>query len=202
MAHDYKRNAAYKPRTRIPGWLTFTAGLAIGLFAAFLLYLKQQDGHKIPAAATNMDAPHIDAKDSGTPPPRFDFYTILPEQEVVIPDQDVKESRQEKSKPEPAKQRALNTAPATAISTPLPAAKKGNYMVQVGAFKKAEEADRLRAALALLGIESTVQVVRIGDNDGFHRVRVGPFDDLDHANRTRIKLKQNSYTSILLQIKS
>ena len=131
------------------------------------------------------------------------LFRSLPEQEVIIPDQEIKDSKPVKSKPEPAKQRPpANTAsPAANANTPL-ASKKGNYIVQVGAFKKAEEADRLRAALALLGIESSVQVVRIGDSDSFHRVRVGPFEDLDRANRTRSKLKQNNYNSILLQIKS
>ena len=205
MAHDYKRNAAYKPKTRIPGWLTFFAGLAIGLSAAFMLYLKQQSDneHKVPVPATATTGP-TDAKDTTTPPPRFDFYTILPEQEVIIPDQEIKETKPAKSKPETGKQRtpAATPAPVVASNAPPSTGKKGNYIVQVGAFKKAEEADRLRAALALLGIESSVQVVRIGDSDSFHRVRVGPFDDLDKANRTRSKLKQNNYNSILLQVKS
>ena len=181
MAHDYKRNAAYKPKTKIPGWLTFLTGLAIGLLAAFLLYLKQQnEPERVPAATTTTPAPPTDPKDTAATPPRFDFYTILPEQEVIIPDQEVKETKPAKS-PETVKPRApANTPlPPTASSTPpVPTGKKGNYMVQVGAFKKAEEADRLRAALALLGIESTVQVVRIGDTDSFHRVRVGPFEDI------------------------
>lgn len=209
MAHDYKRNAAYKPKTKIPGWLTFTAGLAVGLFAAFLLYLKQQSGQEqrvsVPPAATAPAATApTDTQDSNTPP-RFDFYTILPEQEVILPDPEVKETKPDKSKPETGKPRPpASTAPpvTTTSPPPPPPGKKGNYMVQVGAFKKAEEADRLRAALALLGIESAVQVVRIGDSDSFHRVRVGPFDDLERANRTRNKLKQNNYTSILLQVKS
>jgi len=210
LAHDYKRNSAYKPKTHIPGWLTFTAGLAIGLFAAFMLYLKQQSDneHKppVPTAATaNTNAPASDAKDITTPPPRFDFYTILPEQEVVIPDQEIKEAKPSKSKHDANKQHAPTSTPAPALTlstSAAPIGKKGNYMLQVGAFKKAEEADRLRAALALLGIESSVQVVRIGDSDSFHRVRVGPFDDLDKANRTRSKLKQNNYNSIMLQVKS
>ena len=209
MAHDYKRNAAYKPKTKIPGWLTFMAGLAIGLFAAFLLYLKQKSDseHTVQAptsAASTTTARSTDTKDTTTPPPRFDFYTILPEQEVIIPDQEIKETKSAKSKPETSKQRTPNNTapPVTGTSTPTVTTKKGNYIVQVGAFKKAEEADRLRAALALLGIESSVQVVRIGDSDSFHRVRVGPFDDLDRANRTRSKLKQNNYNSILLQVKS
>lgn len=209
MAHDYKRNAAYKPKTKIPGWLTFLAGLAVGLLAAFLLYLKQQNTQDrvTPAATIPIPAPSspTDPKDAAPIPPRFDFYTILPEQEIVIPDQEIKETKPAKSKPETPKPPtpAVATAPApTSITPPAASGKKGNYIVQVGAFKKAEEADRLRAALALLGIESAVQVVRIGDSDSFHRVRVGPFNDLERANRTRDKLKQNNYSSILLQVKS
>jgi len=212
LAHDYKRNSAYKPKTQIPGWLTFTAGLAIGLFAAFMLYLKQQSDneHKVPvpaSASTSATATPPDTKDTSTPPPRFDFYTILPEQEVIIADQEIKETKEAKpakSKRDGSKQHLPTSTPTPPVaSSPPPAStgKKGNYMVQVGAFKKSDEADRLRAALALLGIESSVQVVRIGDTESFHRVRVGPFDDLDKANRTRSKLKQNNYNSILLQVK-
>ena len=51
MAHDYKRNAAYKPKTKIPGWLTFMSGLAIGLLVTFLLYLKQQNDSDHVASA-------------------------------------------------------------------------------------------------------------------------------------------------------
>ena len=147
--------------------------------------------------------PPSNTKDTTTPPPRFDFYTILPEQEVIVPDQEIKEPKPTKSKRD-TKQTSPTSTPTPPVVASLPSAtgKKGSYMVQVGAFKKAEEADRLRAALALLGVESTVQVVRIGDSDSFHRVRVGPFEDLDKANRTRSKLKQNNYTSILLQVKS
>lgn len=206
MAQDYKRNAAYKPKTKIPGWLTFFAGLAIGLSAAFLLYLKHQSDNEqrmnTPPASTA--TPPTNAKDTTTPPPRFDFYTILPEQEVIIPDQEIKEPKPTKSKRDTNKQTPPASTPTPAVIASLPSTtgKKSNYIVQVGAFKKAEEADRLRAALALLGVESTVQVVRIGDSDSFHRVRVGPFEDIDKANRTRSKLKQHNYTSILLQVKS
>lgn len=217
MAYDYKRTSGYKPKLQLPGWMLFASGLAVGAFAAFLFFLNQQGSGDearvvtVPLITTpGTVAPQTDPKDSALPPPRFDFYTLLPEQEVVIPDPDSKEVKEIKeikeikeakpakaTKPEAAKpQKPSATPPIGNIG------KKGSYVLQVGSFKKMEEADRLRAALALLGIESSVQVVRIGDNDNWHRVRIGPFDDTTQANLVRSKLKQNKYNSILLQVKA
>lgn len=202
MAHDYKRSAAYKPKTQIPGWLLFISGLAIGAFASFLYFIKQHDAPSSVATAPMPSVTQPEVKDTTTPPPRFDFYTILPEQEVIIPDQepappkDIKEIKPAKVKPETAKATVTPTPAAPAI------AKKGNYVLQVGSFKKPEEADRLRASLALVGVESSIQVVRISDTDSWHRVRVGPFENVEQANLQRSKLKQNNFNSILLQTKS
>lgn len=203
MAHDYKRSAGYKPKTQIPGWLLFVSGLAIGAFGSFLYFIKQYDAPERVVTAPPAGVTVPEAKDTATPPPRFDFYTILPEQEVIIPDQEspkeVKEIKAAKVKPETAKAPA---APAPVVTHTAPVAKKGNYVLQIGSFKKMEEADRLRASLALVGVESSIQVVRISDTDSWHRVRVGPFENVEQANAQRGKLKQNNFNSILLQIKS
>jgi cell division protein FtsN len=200
----------------MPGWLTFLLGVAVGLFIAFLWYVKEQERAKTPVAgapeAVKPGAP-------GAEPPQFDFYTILTEQEVVIPDQDskepvkIREAREvvketPEPKPEPAKietakPETVKTEPAKAPAQTKPAAtRSGGYVLQVGSFKKMEEADRLRASLALLGVESSVQVVRLGDGEQWHRVRVGPFEDMERAKQIRVRLTQNKIKSILLQVKS
>jgi len=67
--------------------------------------------------------------------------------------------------------------------------KSGTYVLQAGSFAQLADADRRRAELALLGIESRIQHVSI-DERSFHRVRIGPTDDLDKLNRIRNQLRQ------------
>jgi cell division protein FtsN len=65
----------------------------------------------------------------------------------------------------------------------------GTYVLQAGSFTEYADADRRRAQLALQGIESTIQRVTI-DNKTYHRVRIGPIDDLDRLNVLRTRLRQ------------
>jgi cell division protein FtsN len=66
----------------------------------------------------------------------------------------------------------------------------GTYVVQAGAFPDFAAADKVKARLALLGVVSEIQV---SDASGalFHRVRIGPIDNLDELNRLRARLRQN-----------
>ena len=108
---------------------------------------------------------------------RYTFYTVLPESEVVIPDQEVLKSRD--------------------ISSGNKASKT-EYLLQAGSFKRKQEADSLKARLALLGIESSVEKVQVhGDN--WHRIRIGPFTSLREINATRNRLRNNDLNSILIK---
>jgi cell division protein FtsN len=61
--------------------------------------------------------------------------------------------------------------------------------LQAGSFAALADADRRRAELALLGLESRIQRVSIDDKT-FHRVRIGPVSDLDELNLIRNQLRQ------------
>ena len=76
-----------------------------------------------------------------------------------------------------------------------------SYLLQVGSFRKRSEADRLRARLALLGVEARIQRVSIDGRDAWHRVRVGPFSDLSKANEVRARLKANQITAMVMKLK-
>jgi cell division protein FtsN len=80
----------------------------------------------------------------------------------------------------------------TSASTPL-------YYLQVGAFQNPTDADNLKAQLALLGVEATIQTRELGDKGVFHRVRVGPLRALDEVNRTRSLLTQNNIPATLVK---
>ncbi|KAB7623985.1 SPOR domain-containing protein [Alkalilimnicola sp. S0819] len=203
MARDYKNagrrssggarpKAKAKPaRAGLPGWLWLFTGLAIGLFAALLvhLYHLEQEPQRLfvqPGKAGR--APTGQA--GGEPPaqqppsrPRFEFYKLLPEQEVVVPE----ERTAETPRSAPPRSRAQ------------PAKAGGNYLLQAGSFQKQEDAERLRANLALLGVEARIQRVRLASGETWHRVRIGPYRDNGRLNTARQRLQENGIETILLK---
>lgn len=72
-------------------------------------------------------------------------------------------------------------------------------MLQVGAFQKEEDADNLKAKLALLGIETRIQTTEIPEKGLWHRVRVGPFKTTAELERMRDILKQNGVDSAVIK---
>lgn len=190
MPRDYKHRANPKRRKQsVPGWLWLLAGLLIGLFVAFLVYLKQpadpDTPQPNPVVTTDEDARAVRTprhRDIPPPPkPRFDFYQILPEMEVVVPEEAITGSRKEGVRQ---------------VETP------GTYLLQAGSFKSAEQADQLKARLAMLGLETHVQTVSINESETWHRVRVGPFDNLRSLNRARARLREHDVEAILLKVKN
>lgn len=176
----------------LPGWIWLTTGLMIGLFVAFLIYLK--DNYQTPASnattgtSTKTDARAVRKQASAEelpPPPartKFDFYTILPEMEVAVPDEDIDRKNR---KPE--------------ITTPV---KQGSYILQAGSFKQSEQAERMKASLALIGVEASIQSVTIDNKQTWHRVRIGPYNDVNKLNQVRQRLRENNINAILLRIKT
>lgn len=193
MPRDYKHRAnRRKKRPVVSPWLGVLTGLLIGLFVAFLVYIKMQSNGQppqvivketLPAKSADEAAAVDDEADSKPPEPRFDFYTLLPEMEVVVPEQQIR------GKPEQGVRQ---------VERP------GTYYLQVGSFKNSEQADRLKAELAIMGFETVIQKVTIDNNqatDTWHRVRVGPYSELEALNSARRKLKAGGIDSSLVRIK-
>lgn len=155
-------------------------GLAIGLSVAFAIYVNGRDGAVRPRAAVEEPASMARSVEEGPPAPapaaavdeppkqRFDFYDMLPNFEVIIPEQepDVSTDTEKQAVVEP-----------------------GVYVLQAGSFTQHIDADRRRAQLALQGIESTIQRVTIDDKT-YHRVRIGPVEDLEELNVLRRRLRE------------
>ena len=80
-----------------------------------------------------------------------------------------------------------------AIQTP------GTYVLQAGSFSEQSDADRRRAELALLGIESRIQRISIDDRT-YHRVRIGPMNDLDELNLLRAQLRQAGIDALRIRL--
>lgn len=108
---------------------------------------------------------------------RFDFYTILPGSESKVSPQDITIKDEQ---PQPTH--------------------SYNYYLQVGAFQTEEEADNMKAKLALQGFEALVQTASIPDKGVWHRVRVGPLNDLDQINKTKEELTNNGFKADLIKI--
>ncbi|MGR9000479.1 MAG: SPOR domain-containing protein [Gammaproteobacteria bacterium] len=110
-------------------------------------------------------------------PPRFDFYTILPEKEVVVPEYEIKTRTREER---------------------VGKAKETHYMMQAGSFKTFNQAEQLRARLALMGIESKIQKAKVG-NVNWYRVKMGPFSQTASVNSIRARLRQNGIDVIITE---
>ena len=77
--------------------------------------------------------------------------------------------------------------------------KPGTYVLQAGSYKNFSDADRIRAQLALQGIESKVQKVSV-DTDTWHRIRIGPISNLDDLNRMRQKLRKSDIDVLVIRV--
>ena len=72
-------------------------------------------------------------------------------------------------------------------------------MLQAGSFRSVADADRVQASLAIQGIESRIQQVTI-DEDKWHRVRIGPFADLDRLDEMRKKLRDKHIEVLIIRV--
>ncbi len=187
-ARDYKNSGRNRKPQPLPGWVWMLSGLAIGLFVALLVYLGDRPAGSLDRPSFSVAAPDVRADrapptDSRSPPdppkPRFDFYTLLPELEVVIPEGDYRIKDDEGP-------------------TPAPVEKPGSYILQAGSFRQFAEADRMKASLALLGVQARIQTVQVND-DTWHRVRIGPYADLGELNDIRDRLRDNQVDTILVK---
>ena len=180
-----KKKASARRTKPIPGWAWLLAGLAIGLSIAFFTSLKHRAQHTPVSPPSGTQAPTSSKPDHASASTQandkkskqqFDFYTILPEMEVVVPE---------------VRNKAGQTTPID---------KPGTYFLQAGSFRSFAEADNLKAQLALLGVESQIDTVTVNNTDTWHRVRVGPYQDLRELNKIRTRLLNNNISAILLKI--
>lgn len=110
---------------------------------------------------------------------KYDFYEMLPNFEVVVPEKDKEVKRD---------------LPATAkVERP------GVYVLQAGSYRNEADADRVRAQLAMQGIDAKVQRVAV-DADVWHRVRIGPITRLDDLNRLRKQLQAADVDALVIRV--
>lgn len=136
-----------------------------------------------PAPAKTAPAASPEAANAGEGKPRFEFYKVLTDK----PDA-ASTAPQNSDKPAAAESKP---APSPTAQPASKAAAKETYFLQAGAFSSAEDADKMKAKLAMMGMEASVLTVTIPDKGTWHRVRLGPYKGADEMNKTLAALKQN-----------
>jgi len=180
-----KRNTRTKKQKNSLPWGPMFLSFAVGAFVMFLLHLKDnvqptqisEKSHKVKKEKKT----HVE--------PKFEFYTLLPETEVVVDEPDTSK-------------KIIVTAPVQPGNKKESKVKKVKYMLQVGSFRKASDADAHKAKLAFLGIESTIQTVTVDGKETWHRVQVGPIIGRDKVDALKKKLQKNGIDSLLVRAKN
>jgi len=202
IPRDYKHSRTSQ-RKPLPAWLWLLTGLVLGLAVAFLVYLNAQKNAKniqqhseteISAkSASNATGSKPTQQSTTSAKQRFDFYTLLPELEVEVP-QEAQAPKQSLAplQSSPDKNREA-TSPKAQHTT-------DSYFLQAGSFRKLQEADSLKAKLALIGIESTIESIEVNTNT-WHRVRIGPYRNRSQINQIRAQLSKNHIETFLLTAK-
>jgi len=206
-----KRPSGASPTTRrrakqpVPGWVWLVAGVAVGLFVSLLVKLSSATPTATPVAmpgaktaekekaaqiaakaekdkaARQQKAAEKKAPDDAKPATRFDFYTLLPEREVIVPNEAVQQK----------------TAPAGPGQPQTPAEQ---LFLQAGSFRSPQEADRRRAQILLLGLDARVESV-VANGDTWYRVHAGPFTSREKLSKARDQLSAEGIETLLLKQK-
>lgn len=187
---------AAKPKSAgVPGWIWLFCGLCLGLVVAAGVFVFGRPagspglsidiagvpGDKTPAAKQPESEPDGKKKNEK---PRFSFYEMLPNYEVVIPEEEYTDKGTSKSQ---------TTVPK--VEAP------GRYVIQAGSFSAYEDADRRKAGLALLGVESRIEKVALDSGKTVYRVRSEPIEDLDELNTTLKKLRKEGIDTMVMRRK-
>ncbi len=184
MPKDYKHRATSrrKQNTKLPLWRYFSIAVLLGLFVIFLSILRDT---KTPVTAKDKST-SVQTENSVVTKPRekkksrFEFYTLLPKQEVEVPESEIKTRKREEE---------------------LGKARPGIYELQVGSFRNFAQADKLKAQLAFLGITSKIETAKIG-TASWNRVKLGPYSSMSKADAVREKLRTDNIDSVVISKKT
>lgn len=195
-----------------PGWVLVLGGLVVGLAIAGGWYLQQ--GGKVddllprPNPAARAPAPSEEpvAQDAKPPEPRkpkYDFYDVLRENEVVFPDAEL--NAQAAAEAEAAQAGAAQAdalppegepeaeAPAVAEAPAGP-----RYLIQAGAFRSLADADAVKARIALTGEVARVETAQV-DGAPIYRVRLGPYPNAGSLAAAKAALASHGIDAVAIR---
>ncbi len=184
-----------------PAWLWLLIGMLLGIGLMLLVLAKGWvpllRKPNLPQPNPEATAPHESEAPVAEAKPKknFDFYQVLPEAEVVIPDAELSAKAK-------AEQQAAHANPATATGATAPAttsaAASGRYVLQVGSYPDPKAADEAKAKLAMTGFIAQVQPVTINGKT-WHRVRLGPYASASELEAAKRSLTDNGISAIALK---
>lgn len=211
MPKDFKNNPPPRDNGRAghPLLLGMIIGLLMGIVIALAvaLWLNRLSNPFVdkskpieplakigPAQPPKPDEKSVAEKTAAEKPktdrPRFEFYTMLPGEKEVTD----KEAKSAPAKPkEPPK-----AGPGSSPSQPKPHSGE-SYWLQAGAFAEEKDADNLKAKIAFTGLEASVKPVEVPGKGTLHRVRLGPYQSLEDANRIKTALSQNGVGATIIR---
>lgn len=163
-------------------WGSWAGGIVVGILITLLFqhldyqsWLEEEGDGSITTSPTEKKPDLLD----NLP---IEFYKLLPNREEQVPDHLISQQIREDSPDKPMD-------------------KPGQYRLQAGSFQKEADADRRRASISLLGLETHIQTVTHGGAT-WHRVMLGPFKSLKHLELARHRLNENKIDAIVLKLKN
>ncbi|WP_202845144.1 SPOR domain-containing protein [Luteimonas saliphila] len=246
-----KSQARRNDGNTMPGWAWMVLGIVIALVAVLVLprYLKsdREDGFFRPqpnlaaqppvSAIDESETPPADdaaprrdaaAPDAGATSPEYDFYTVLPEQEVAMTDAELAASAREEAErqrrtlaaqrqreqdaadlatpttpatPAPTAPTAPATTPAattTAATVPAAVPDGARYILQAGSFGASGDAEALKARIALLGLSARVES-GVANGKTVYRVRMGPYGTATELAEAKQKLGNGGLPALAIR---
>lgn len=169
-----------KAKTSAPRWLWLVSGALAGAFVMFLLHLNgltpSQQAPITKSETTIVEAPAPAGSDDeqAISKPRLQFYQLLKESTVDVPEPDTTN---------------LAKNPADEIL----------YILQAGSFRSTEDANRMRAEIILMNLSASVDAVRGKNDQTWYRVMVGPFDSRSRMAKARSMLVSHDINPLLLK---
>jgi len=193
-----------------PAWIWLGLGMLLGLTLSALVLVRDwapmlhkknlpQPNPEATAAKESEQAVAEDAAKKPAPPKKtFDFHSVLPEMEVVIPDAELSaKAKAEQLRKQQAAQQAANGT-ATPATTPAPVAGAdagARYVLLAGSYAEVKAADEAKAKLALLGIVAKVQSITINGKT-WNRVIVGPYSNASETEAAKATLAESGVKAI------
>jgi cell division protein FtsN len=175
MAQDYAKKSATRypkqkaaePKSSRPA---FASGLIIGAlcmyFIPILLEPNPTDSKTLVKSAETSKLSAL----------KFDFYTLLKDSEIIVPESGQFENS--KSQVE----------------------EKYSYVLQAGSFRNPRDAENLKVQLLLLNLSAEIETFSL-DTGTVHRILVGPFANTSKMASARAKLAENKINSLVLKRK-
>lgn len=214
-----KRGASrYKAPAKkpVPGWIWLACGLAVGVFVMLLMNLQPGgDAIKRNKAETARASSQAKPKPATQEPakPKYDFYTLLPESEVIVPAETLPPPAPAQPAVTPAEAAKIDAAralaalngetppPAPPVAPAAPTAQaplSSQFFLQAGSFRRKDDAESVRAQIILLGQDVRVESGRVRE-ETWYRVLVGPFANREQLAVSQKALSANGFSNLLLQ---